>query len=301
MSTGVYGIVKPSDVSPSDVQISVFYSPNRESGITNSFILDSSNLTNVSDNLDGGLGIDVFSGLYNLKLPVGQFENKGFYTIVLKPVEIKATLVDCGVLSTLPNTKGIVFDASDGNLSNFTDKFENNALTGYRVEYLDNNDPTKKVRNLFRIITSNNRVEPVTQNLADSNAKAIRYRFNDNATLVFCTVTPNASTSTKPDVFPYIGEPNQQVILTHTLFNPITIEVEIVDHDFETLAYGLFGNQSKSLEDGIYTIYNFNNEIYEQYNLYELKSQFTGVPLYEIKEKRSSIDTTKNFNDITEI
>ncbi|NBN99638.1 MAG: DUF2075 domain-containing protein, partial [Flavobacteriia bacterium] len=89
----------------------------------------------------------------------------------------------------------------------------------------------------------------------------------------------------KPDVFPYIGEPNQQVILTHTLFNPVTIEVEIVDHDFETLAYGLFGNQSKSLEDGIYTIYNFNNEIYEQYNLYELKSQFTGVPLYEIKEK----------------
>ena len=102
-------------------------------------------------------------------------------------------------------------------------------------------------------------------------------------------------------MFPYIGEPKQQVILTHTLFNPITIEVEIVDHDFETLAYGLFGNQSKSLEDGIYTIYNFNNEIYEQYNLYELKSQFTGVPLYEIKEKRSSIDTTKNFNDITEI
>jgi hypothetical protein len=301
MSTGVYGIVKPSDVSPSDVQISVFYSPNRESGITNSFILDSSNLTNVSDNLDGGLGIDVFSGLYNLKLPVGQFENKGFYTIVLKPVEIKATLVDCGVLSALPNTKGIVFDASDSNLSQFTDKFENNALTGYRVEYLDKNDPTKKVRNLFRVITSNNRVEPVTQNLADSNAKAVRYRFNDNATLVFCTVTPNASTSTKPDVFPYIGEPNQQVILTHTLFNTVTIEVEIVDHDFETLAYGLFGNQSKSLEDGIYTIYNFNNEIYEQYNLYELKSQFTGVPLYEIKEKRSSIDTTKNFNDITEI
>ncbi len=301
MSTGVYGIVKPSDVSPSDVQITVFYSPNRESGITNSFILDSSNLTNIVDNFEGGLGIDVFSGLYNLKLPVGQFENKGFYTIVLKPVEIKATLVDCGVLSALPNTKGIVFDASDSNLSQFTDKFENNALTGYRVEYLDKNDPTKKVRNLFRVITSNNRVEPVTQNLADSNAKAVRYRFNDNATLVFCTVTPNASTSTKPDVFPYIGEPNQQVILTHTLFNPVTIEVEIVDHDFETLAYGLFGNQSKSLEDGIYTIYNFNNEIYEQYNLYELKSQFTGVPLYEIKEKRSNIDTTKNFNDITEI
>jgi hypothetical protein len=33
------------------------------------------------------------------------------------------------------------------------------------------------------------------------------------------------------------------------------IEVEMVQHDIETIAYSLFGNQTKSLDDGIYTIY----------------------------------------------
>ena len=79
------------------------------------------------------------------------------------------------------------------------------------------------------------------------------------------------------------------------------IEVEMVQHDFDTLAYALYGNQSKSLEDGIYTIYNFNNDIYKQYNLYEIKDQYTGNPLYEIREQRSTIDFAKTFNNITQI
>lgn len=298
MSTGVYGIVRGSDVRPSDIQIKVFYSQSRESGITNTFTLSSNNLTNVAND---DLGIDVLNGLYNLKLPVNDFKSKGIYTIVLKPVEIKATIIDCGVLTGLPDVKGIVLDSADPNLTAFTDKLENNGLIGYRVEYLDPVNPTTKIRNLFRIITSNNKVEPVTQNLSNSNQKAIRYRFNDNSTLVFCTVTPNAPTNVKSDVFPFIGQPNQQVILTHTLFNPVTIELEMVEHDFDTLAIGLFGNQTKSIEDGIYTLYNFNNEIYEQYNLFEIKSQFTGVPLYEVKERRSLIDFNKNFSDIANV
>jgi hypothetical protein len=77
------------------------------------------------------------------------------------------------------------------------------------------------------------------------------------------------------------------------------LEVEIVDHDIETLAIGLFGNQSKSIEDGIYTIYNFNNDIYKQFNLYEIKDRFTGQPLYEIKEERENVDFTKTFNNIS--
>lgn len=75
----------------------------------------------------------------------------------------------------------------------------------------------------------------------------------------------------------------------------------MVQHDIETLAFGLFGNQTKSLEDGIYTIYNFNNEIYKQYNLYEIKDKFTGKPLFEVREERTSIDFNKNFTNITTI
>ena len=298
MSTGTYGIVRAADVDPSDVQITVFYSPNRQTQTTNTFTLGSNNLFNVGDL---NTGIDVFGGLYTLNLPVNQFQSKGIYTIVIKPVEIRAKIVDCGVLSALPDNKGIVFDVSDPNLSQFTSKFENNNLIGYRIEYLDTTDPTKKVRNLFRVITSNNRSEPVTQNLTNTNQKAIRYRFNDNATLVFCTVTPNAPTNVKPDVVPYIGAPNQEVILTHTFFNPVMIEVEMIEHDFDTLAYGLFGNQTKGLEDGIYTVYNFDNNIYKQYNLFEIKDRFTGKPLHEVKEERTNIDFTKNFNDIAKV
>jgi len=75
----------------------------------------------------------------------------------------------------------------------------------------------------------------------------------------------------------------------------------MVEHDFDTLAYGLFGNQTKSLEDGIYTIYNFENQIYKQYNLFEIKDQFTGKPLFEVREERSNIDFSKTFNNIANV
>ena len=298
MASGTYGIVRPADVDPSDVQITVFYAPNRQTSVTRTFTLGSNNLINVTDTTTG---INVFGGLYNLNLPVDDFKEKGIYTINIKPVEIHARIVDCGVLSALPDSKGIVFNASEPSLSAFASKFENNNLIGYRVEYLDTTTPTQKVRNLFRIITSNNRVEAVNDNVSNSSQKAVKYRFNDNSTLVLCTVTPNAPMNVKPDILPYIGVPSQDVILTHTFFNPVTIEIEMVEHDFDTLAYGLFGNQTKGLEDGIYTLYNFDNNIYKQYNLFEIKDRFTGKPLYEVKEERTSIDFDKEFNDIANV
>ena len=75
----------------------------------------------------------------------------------------------------------------------------------------------------------------------------------------------------------------------------------MVEHDIETLAYGLFGNQTKSLEDGIYTIYNFENQIYKQYNLFEIKDQFTGTPLFEVREERDNIDFTKTFDNVSNV
>ena len=133
---------------------------------------------------------------------------------------------------------------------------------------------------------------------ANANQKAIRYRFNDNSTLVFCTVSPSSESNVTPNVFPFIGQPNQEIIITNTYFNPFVLEVEVVEHDIETLAIGLFGNQSKSLEDGVYTLYNFNNDIYKQYNLYEIKDDVNET-LYEVREKRTDIDETLNLDNIT--
>jgi hypothetical protein len=303
MASGVYGIVRPADVNPSDVEITVFYAANRNSTNTRNFKLDSSNLIQIDNPNKTGVGFEIFGGLYTLKLPLGDFSSKGIYTIVIKPVEIRTKIVDCGILSSSPDIKGIILDGSDPNVATFVDKFENNGLVGYRIEYLSPNTSATdlKLRNFFRVVTSNNRAEPVNQNLTNTNQKSIRYRFNDNSTLVFCTVSPSSESNVTPNVFPFIGQPNQEIIITNTYFNPIVLEVEVVEHDIETLAIGLFGNQSKSLEDGVYTLYNFSNDIYKQYNLYEVKDRFTGKPLYEVKQERTAIDFSKSYNNVNNL
>lgn len=303
MATGTYGTVRPADMSPSDVEITVFYSESRESANTNVFKLPSSNLLPIN-NPTNTTGFETFGGLFNLKLPVTDFSSKGIYTIVFKPTEIRTKIVDCGVLSAYPDIKGILFDTSDPNLGTFLEKFENNQLIGYRVEYLstDTLSADKKVKNLFRFITSNNRAEPVTQNQTNTNQKAIRYRFNDSSSLTYCTMTPSSPSNVNPGVLPFIGTPNQDVIITNTFFTPFVMELELVEYDIETLAIGMFGNQAKSLEDGIYTLYNFNNDIYKQYNLFEIKDKFNGKPLFEIKENRlNNIDFTQDFNSVASV
>lgn len=306
MSSGTYGINRPADVSPEDCEVWVHYTPSRDSiGNATVSLLDPTQVLLQIDNPNKiqsnvTTGFEVFGGMYTLRLPVAQFNQRGIYTIMIKPVEIRTRIVDCGVLSAFPDIKGILIDLADIP-PQYVNKFENNNLIGYRIEYLNTNTNVAdvKIRNFFKVVTSNNRAEPVNQNLTNTNQKAIRYNFNDNSTLVFCTVSPSSTTNVKPNVLPFIGQPNQEIIITNTYFNPLMIEIEMVEHDIETLAYGLFGNQTKSLEDGIYTIYNFNNDIYKQYNLYEIKDQFTGEPLFEVREERNNIDFTKTFDNIT--
>lgn len=307
MATGVYGTIRPADLSPDDVEIFYHYTPSRDKvGNTTLIKLDSNEVLSKIDNPNKTqsniTGFEAFGGLYTLKLPVASFGLKGIYTIIIKPIEIRTKIVDVGVLSAYPDIVGVLFDISSIP-QNFLTKFENNGLVGYRIEYLNTNQSATdaKINNLFKVVTSNNRAEPVNQNLTNSNQKAIRYRFNDNSTLTFCTLSPASASNVKPNAFPFIGQPNQQVIITNTFFNPIMLEVEMVEHDIETLAFGIFGNQTKSLEDGIYTIYNFNNDIYKQYNLYEIKDKFTGKPLFEVREERASIDFSKSFNSVTTI
>ena len=210
-------------------------------------------------------------------------------TNVLTPLEHPDALEGLNVVPIL----GLVFDKA--NLP--SELTANDALVGYRVEYY--NDVGLKIPNFFRIITSSNSAEPVNQNLQNTVQKSIRYRFNDTASLMYTTLTPSSAANATPNRIPFIGDPNQRIILTNTFFNPITIEIEMVDHDFETLAYGLFGNQIKSITDGKYTIYDFNNNIYKQYNLYEIQDEFTGEPLHEVRQETNEVDFDKNFDDIT--
>jgi hypothetical protein len=300
MATGNYGTIRPADVSPEDVQIVMVYTESRDD--TQNFTLTTLDAQDVlrpyfNNQETGGSSVEILGGLYNLKLPADQFTKLGIYTLMIRPAEIRTIITDCGVLSSLPNVKGIVIDLNNVPVE-YQNKFVNQGLVGFRVEYL-NPDGTK-IPNFFRIITSSFYCEPVVQNLTNTIQKSIRYRYVQGATnLLFCTVSPSSSPTNKPSATPYIGQPNQSIIITNTYFNPITTEIEIVDQDISTLAIALYGNQTKSMEDGIYTIYDANNNIYKQYNLYEIKDQFNTL-LYEVRQDRGeNIDFSKAFNNIT--
>jgi len=302
MATGSYGTIRPADVSPEDVEIILNFTESRDS--TDNFTLTTLNpievLTPYFNNNDtgGNPDVEILGGLYNLKLPADRFNALGIYNLFIRPAQIRTTITDCGVLSALPNVKGLVFNI-EGIPTRFRNKFVAQGLVGFRIEYL--NPDGSKIANFFRIITSSFYCEPVLENQTNSSQKAIRYRYVDGATnLLFCTLSPSSAPTNKPNATPFIGQPAQSVIITNTFFNPISIEVEIVENDASTLAIGLLGNQTKSIEDGIYTMYDGDNNIFRQYNLYEIRDEFNSL-LYEVRQDRGdNIDYSKNFANIIE-
>jgi hypothetical protein len=301
MATGTYGTIRPADVSPEDVEIILNYTPSRDD--TDNFTLTKLNSSAILkpyfNNTSTGINnnTEILGGLYNLKLPADQFNQIGIYTLYIRPAVIRTTILDCGVLSALPNVRGLIIDLT-AVPSEYRNKFVNQGLVGFRIEYL-NSDGTK-IPNFFRIITSSFFCEPVIQNLTNTSQKAIRYRYTDNNTnLIFCTLTPSSSPTNKPNAIPYIGQPNQNILISNTFFNPITLDIEIAEHDFSTIAIALYGNQTKSMDDGIYTMYDSSDNIYKQYNLYEIRDQFNEL-LYEVRQDRNNnIDFSKSFSNIT--
>ena len=302
MALGSYGTVRGADVSPTDVEIILNYTPSRDD--TDNFTLTKLDAQSIlrpyfnNENTGGNANVEILGGLYNLKLPADQFNALGIYTLYIRPAQLRSAITDCGVLSALPNVKGIVLDINNVP-TEYRNKFVNQGLVGFRVEYL-NADGTK-IPNFFRIITSCFYCEPVFQNLTNTNAKSVRYRYTEGGgNLMFCTLSPSSAPTNNPAATPFIGQPNQDIIITNTFFNPITVEVEVAENDFETLAIALYGNQTKSVEDGVYTIYDTDNNIYKQYNLYEVRDQFNTL-LYEVRQNRGdNIDFSKNFTNITQ-
>ena len=301
MAIGSYGTIRPSDVSPEDVQIIMNYTPSRD--VTDSFVLtelDAQTLLRPYFNnteTGGNAGVEVLGGLYNLTLPAEQFNEIGIYTLYIRPAQIRTRITDCGVLSALPNVKGIIIDITNVPVQ-FQNKFVPQGLVGFRVEYL--NADGSKIPNFFRVVTSSFFCEPVVTNEINTIQKSIRYRYVDGSSnLIFLTLSPSSSPTNKPNATPFIGQPNQNIIITNTFFNPVTLEIDMVEYDISSLAIALYGNQTKSIDDGIYTIYDSENNIYRQYNLYEIRDQFNAL-LYEVRQSRgNNIDFSKNFTTIT--
>jgi hypothetical protein len=99
-------------------------------------------------------------------------------------------------------------------------------------------------------------------------------------------------------VTPFIGNPNQNVLLSNTYFDPQMISLKITEHDIDSLAIGIYGNQVKNINTGVRTYLDENGDIFKQYSEYIKKDQITGKDLYEIKKEFDIVDSIDNFEEI---
>lgn len=283
MSSGTFGSIRPAilDISK-DVEIFYMYRPSRgetDKNFSNFKELSPSECL-VKTNGESNNSIIELNGLYTLRLPLDKFSEKGFYTLYIRPKEIKKQITDISVLATYPDIKGIVFNTND---------LPTNDLTGYRIEFEDGTT---------RIIKSCNFCEAVIVNTGDGYPKATRYNLNvASQSLVFCTVTPSSSPTFKPNAKPYIGEPGAEIKLINTKFSPKLLEIEMVTHDMDTLSYMLEGDQVNDRDNAIITTYNDKHEIYHQSDYYVLKDSL-GNPIYNVRKRRENIDTSQNYDNI---
>lgn len=305
-----YGNVKSALINPlKDVEIFYHYRPtlNSEDRTYRNFrkiediasVFTETNIEGDTKNSSNENFPDsVLPGIYNLSLPVNIFGNKGFYTIFIRPKEIYCTIKDVGALGAYPDIRGIVLDMNE--IDSDRSLFGNDNLVGYRVEYLQYEGDGLKRQDYYRLITSSNFAEPITQNLTSANTNSDAYRFNDSGSLVFLTLTPSTSPSFKASSTPYIGTPNQRIIISNTKFDPVCLRIEICENDFDTLATSIDGNQIRALDNGILTTYNEDYEIYKQWEFYTLKDNYTKNAKFEVKARRvdnidNSVDPNETF------
>ena len=244
-------------------------------------------------------GDKVIEGMYNLQLPLSDFNKKGFYTVYIKPKEIEATIADIGTLTAYPDVRGIILDTVNIKKSDSCvgeKALANNGLVGYRIIYLDNN--TNDREDYYRIITSNNKCEPVISAPTSSSDKSYTYRYEDSSTLTFVTVSPSSAPMFKGNQAPYIGKVGQKILLVNTLFEPICIDIEMVNHDADTISYMLENDQLRDLDNGLITTFNDDGNIYQQKEVFTLKDQYSGKPVFEVaKNKKNSIDFSQTIDD----
>ena len=293
---GLYGTVRSAKIDPNkDAELFYYYRPNwstTDEDFSKFKILDSSNLVAANGEVDN-LIEDVLPGMFNLRLPLDTFNDTGIYTVYIRPKEHILQLQDVSVLADYPTIRGVVIDKKD--VGGVTD------LTGWRIEYFDTTeDPAIRTDRAF-IITSCNFCKPVWVTVTDNVNIPRRYQYTDTSSnMLFCTLTPCSYGDYSPNVAPNIGtgDPNKDLVaVINTKFSPVMIEIEMVEHDAETITTMLEGDTIMDHDNAIMTHYNENKEIYQQYDFYEQKNTL-GEPLYSVKRKRENIDSREDYDNI---
>jgi hypothetical protein len=309
MSIGTYSTTRPAAVDLNDIEIFYTYTPDRNSKPSDVMKLDASRVMEPVKDPDPVNGNIALGGLYNITLPANIFNRKGIYTVAIRPRRIFGIIRDCGVLSALPDVKGLVIDPNEFyeadktiSIATSQSKTKKGGLVGYRVEYLDYVNGNKTLRNdAFTVVTWSNTCEAVANNTGNSTQKSKAYRLTDNTSgLLFLTVTPSTSPSVRANQRPDIGSAGQEIMLTNPFFDPYYFEVELTEYDMESLAIALYGDQTRSIDDGIVTWYktvNGKREIYKQHVMKEMKDEYNET-LLEIKENLENIDDSKEWDDL---
>lgn len=289
MAVGTYGAVKTADVDFNDVDVLYAYSENRESvGDTQFVPLFNSVTNNEFRKMIGG------DGGYKLRLPASIFNKLGFYLILIRPKIFQTEIVDCSFIVTNNDQeiqiskKGIVIPKL---------QFQSTgSLIGYQVEYFDDNG--NKIKNFHRIITSSDLVS-VNPSNNTSNAGSTTYVLDPNGNQLFITLTPDESSLITSEISVDLGKSGQQILLSNTFFDPVMIEVEMVDQNVKTLSYGIYGQSTRDLETGIYSIFDENGNLYKQYTLLTQKKQFSNGNI-DVKQERTTIDRTQTFFNVSQ-
>lgn len=284
MAVGIYGNKKLSDCDFNDVDIFYAFSPDRVSLGNTQFVPLFNSITN--NEFVKMLGAD---GGYKLRLPASVFNNLGFYLVLIKPKSFDLTIADCSFVVT--NTDQELQISKKGIVIPKLSFQSTGSLIGYQVEYFDDNGV--KIKNFHRIITSSDLVS-VSSNSSSSNPSSTSYFLDSNGTQLFLTLTPDEVSLITNQQSPDLGKKGQQIIISNTFFDPVMMEVEMVDQNIKTLSYGVFGNSTRDLSNGVFSIFDENNNLYKQYNLLTTKSTFNNANI-DIKEERSNINLNENF------
>jgi len=295
MALGVTGIIRPSTVDLTDIEVLYSFSADRISIPSDFQKLTTSDI--ISKRFTSQNSLQVLQGMYTLKLPSNTFDKVGYYTLLIRPKQTILTILDCGVLSQLPDQKGIILDTNDTELQALGEKLNPGGFSGFRIEYL--NPDTSIIPNLFSTVAYSNRCEAVSQPSNSSTQKSVVYRFNDSGSLLFLSVTPASSPSIKPNAFPYIGVATQEIILSNTYFDPQVIDIELTEYDLRKIALLVNGERTLNIETGIENIYDEDRNILAQSTLYDIKDEAAN-PLYKVKTNNTDIDTTETWDTIND-
>ncbi len=287
MAVGNFGTKKLADITFDDIDILYSFSPSREDiGDTEMRPLFQS-----ISSLDFKkmIGAD---GIYKLRLPSNVFKNLGFYSILIKPKTFETTIIDCSYIVT--NDNNAIQFSKRGIVIPTLQFLQTSSLVGYQIEYFDSNN--NKIKNTHRIITSSDLVSVSSNNNIVSQG-AVTYVLDPGGSNIFLTVTPDEASLISRNQNLNIGIRNQRILISNTYFDPVFVEIEMVEHTLDTLAIALYGNSTRDLGTGELSYFTKEGNIYRQYNLY---SQKIGFPIaeFDIREEKTIINSNQTFNGL---